>query len=328
MKTKTVIRGTGSYLPERILTNADLEKMVDTTDEWIVARSGIRERRMADPAHATSDLATLAARNALEMAGVNAEDLDLIIVATLSPDHFFPSTAALVQRNLGAARAAAFDIEAACTGFIYGLAIGDAFIGNGTYNKVLVIGAEVLTRFIDWEDRSTCVLFGDGAGAAVLEPGNDGQRGIISTHLHSDGRLAELLYAPAGVSRIPVTHEVIDKKLNTVKMQGNDVFKVAVKKLTEVVEEVLEENGLSEEDIDFLVPHQANLRIIQATAKRLKLPMEKVVVTVDRHGNTSAASVPLALDEAARAGRIKSGDRVLLEAFGGGLTWGAALVRW
>lgn len=328
MKKNTVISGTGSYLPEKVLTNADLEKMVDTTDEWIVARSGIRERRMADPAHATSDLATLAARNALEMAGVNAEDLDLIIVATLSPDHFFPSTAALVQRNLGAQRAAAFDIEAACTGFIYGLAIGDAFIGNGTYSKVLVTGAEVLTRFIDWEDRSTCVLFGDGAGAAVLEPGDDGQRGIISTHLHSDGRLAELLYAPGGVSRMPVTHEVIDKKLNTVKMQGNEVFKVAVTKLTEVVEEVLEVNGLTEEEIDFLVPHQANLRIIQATAKRLKLPMEKVVVTVDRHGNTSAASVPLALDEAVRTGRIASGDRVLLEAFGGGLTWGAALVRW
>jgi 3-oxoacyl-[acyl-carrier-protein] synthase-3 len=328
MNNNTVISGTGSYLPEKILTNADLEKMVDTTDEWIVTRSGIRERRMADSEQATSDLATEAARNALEMAGIQAGDLDLIIVATLSPDHFFPSTAALVQRNLGAFRAAAFDLEAACTGFIYALAIADAFIRNGTYTKVLVIGAEVLTRFIDWDDRSTCVLFGDGAGAAVLEPGNDGKRGIISTHLHSDGRLAELLYAPGGVSRMPPTHEVIDQKLNTVKMQGNDVFKVAVTKLAEVVEEVLEANGLSEKDIDFLVPHQANLRIIQATARRLRLPMEKVIVTVERHGNTSAASVPLALDEAVREGRIVSGDRVLLEAFGGGLTWGAALVHW
>jgi 3-oxoacyl-[acyl-carrier-protein] synthase-3 len=315
-------------LPEKILTNADLAKMVDTTDEWIVARSGIRERRMASPEHATSDIATQAGKNALEMAGIQAHELDLIIVATLSPDHFFPSTAGLVQRNLGAVQAAAFDLEAACTGFIYALAIGDVFVRTGTYSKVLIIGAEVLTRFIDWEDRSTCVLFGDGAGAAVLQPGDDESRGIISTHLHSDGRLAELLYAPGGVSRMPPTHEVLDQKLNTVKMQGNEVFKVAVTKLKEVVEEVLEFNGLSEKDIDFLVPHQANLRIIQATAKRLKLPMEKVVVTVDRHGNTSAASVPLALDEAVREGRIVTGDRVLLEAFGGGLTWGAALVRW
>lgn len=328
MRTYTVISGTGSYLPEKVVTNADLEKIVDTTDEWIVTRSGIKERRMAAPEQATSDLATEAARKALEMAEVKAEELDLIIVATLSPDHFFPSTAGLVQRNLGAARAAAFDLEAACTGFIYALAIGDAFIRNGTYRNVLVIGAEVLTKFIDWEDRSTCVLFGDGAGAAVLQPDQSGQRGILSTHLHCDGRHAELLYVPAGVSRMPTTHEVLDKKLNTVKMQGNDVFKVAVTKLAEVVEEVLEKNGLSEEDIDFLVPHQANLRIIQATARKLKLPMEKVVVTVDRHGNTSAASVPLALDEIVRSGKIRSGDRVLLEAFGGGLTWGAALVRW
>jgi len=328
MNTRTVISGTGSYLPERILTNADLEKLVDTTDEWIVSRSGIRERRVAAPEQATSDLSTEAGKNALEMAGIDAEDLDLIIVATLSPDHFFPSTAGLVQRNLGAFKAAAFDLEAACTGFIYALSIGDAFIRNGTYRNVLVIGAEVLTRFIDWEDRATCVLFGDGAGAAVLQPGDDSRRGIISTNLHSDGRLAELLWAPGGVSRMPTTREVIDKKLNTVKMQGNEVFKVAVTKLKEVVQEVLEQNGLTEKDIDFLVPHQANLRIIQATAKRLKLPMEKVIVTVDRHGNTSAASVPLALDEAVRTGRIEKGNRILLEAFGGGLTWGAALVRW
>jgi len=328
MKIQTVIRGTGSYLPAKVLTNADLEKMVDTTDEWIVSRSGIRERHMADPGQATSDLATQAAGKALEMAGIKAEELDLIIVATLSPDHFFPSTAGLVQRNIGASKAAAFDLEAACTGFIYALSIADAFIRNATYQTVLVIGAEVLTKFIDWEDRSTCVLFGDGAGAAVLRGEEGGQRGIISTHLHSDGRLAELLYVPGGVSRMPPTHEMIDKKLNTVKMQGNDVFKVAVTKLAEVVGEVLEENGLSEEEIDFLVPHQANLRIIQATARKLKLPMEKVIVTVDRHGNTSAASVPLALDEAVRTGRIVQGDRVLLEAFGGGLTWGAALVRW
>jgi 3-oxoacyl-[acyl-carrier-protein] synthase-3 len=327
MSLRTVIAGTGSYLPEKIITNADLVKMVDTTDEWIVSRTGIRERRMAAPEEATSDLATNAASAALEMAEVDPADLDLIIVATLTPDHHFPSTAGFVQRNLGAVKAAAFDIEAACTGFIYALTIGDLFIRTGTYKRVLVIGAEVLTRFLDWEDRNTCVLFGDGAGAAVLVPG-EGDRGIVSTHLHSDGRMAELLYTPAGVSRIPITKEAIDQKLNTVKMQGNEVFKIAVTKLSEVVDEVLKANDLNEKDIDFLVPHQANFRIIRATARKLKLPMEKVIVTVDRHGNTSAASVPMALDVAVRSGKIVPGNRVLLEAFGGGFTWGAALVHW
>jgi 3-oxoacyl-[acyl-carrier-protein] synthase-3 len=327
MSLRTVIAGTGSYLPEKIITNADLVKMVDTTDEWIVSRTGIRERRMAAPEEATSDLATNAARAALEMAEVDPVDLDLIVVATLTPDHHFPSTAGFVQRNLGAVKAAAFDVEAACTGFIYALTIGDLFIRTGTYKRVLVIGAEVLTRFLDWEDRNTCVLFGDGAGAAVLVPGQD-DKGIVSTHLHSDGRMAELLYTPAGVSRMPITKEAIDQKLNTVKMQGNEVFKIAVTKLSEVVDEVLEANDLNAKDIDFLVPHQANFRIIRATARKLKLPMEKVIVTVDRHGNTSAASVPMALDVAVRSGKIVPGNRVLLEAFGGGFTWGAALVRW
>jgi 3-oxoacyl-[acyl-carrier-protein] synthase-3 len=262
------------------------------------------------------------------MAGVDAADLDLVIVATLTPDHYFPSTAGFVQRNLGAVRAAAFDMEAACTGFIYALTVGDLFIKSGKYQKVLVIGAEVLSKFLDWEDRDTCVLFGDGAGAALLVPGDDTGKGIISTHIHSDPSMAELLYTPAGVSRMPITKEAIDLKLNTVKMRGNEVFKVAVKRLSEIVVEVMEANGLVEEDIDFLVPHQANLRIIEATARKLKLPMEKVIVTVDIHGNTSAASVPLALDLAVRSKRIKEGDQVLLEAFGGGLTWGAALVRW
>ena len=324
---RTAIAGTGSYLPERVLTNAELEDIVDTSDEWIISRTGIRERRMVAPDQATSDLATEAARKALEMAGVEAADLDLIIVATLTPDHMFPSTAGLVQRSLGALRAAAFDLEAACSGFIYGLTVGDLFIRSGKFSRVLVVGAEVLSRFIDWEDRHTCVLFGDGAGAAVLMP-SDGDHGIISTHIHNDGTMAELLYAPAGGSRTPIDEKAIAQKLNTVKMKGNEVFKIAVTKLSEVVDEVLEANGLSEDDIDFLVPHQANLRIIQATARKLKLPMEKVVVTVDRHGNTSAASVPLALDEAVRDGRIKKGDRVLLEAFGGGLSWGGALVKW
>jgi len=325
---KAAIAGTGSYLPERILTNMELERMVDTSDEWITSRTGIKERRIVGPDEATSDLAAAAARKALEMASVDAEELDLIIVATITPDFMFPSTAGQVQRLLGAHRAAAFDIEAACTGFIYALSVGELFITGGKYNKVLVIGAEVLSRFVNWEDKTTCVLFGDGSGAALLVPSEDEERGIISTHLHSDGRMWDILMAPAGGSRMPIDERAIAQKLNTVKMKGNEVFKVAVTKLSEVVDEVLQENGLGEEDIDFLVPHQANLRIIQATAKKLKLPMEKVIITVDRHGNTSAASVPLALDEAVRSGRIKQGDRVLLEAFGGGLTWGAALVRW
>lgn len=328
MNTRTVIAGTGSYLPEKVLTNFDLEKMVDTSADWILSRTGIRERHLAAPEEATSDLATKAGRAALEMAGVDPADLDLIIVATLTPDHYFPSTAGFVQRNLGADKAAAFDLEAACTGFIYALTVGDLFIKTGTYQKVLVIGAEVLSKFLDWEDRDTCILFGDGAGAAVLVPGEDSERGIISTHLHSDGSMAELLYVPAGVSRMPISKEAIDQKLNTLKMRGHEVFKAAVTRLSEVVDEVMKANGLGDEDIDFLVPHQANLRIIQATARKLKLPMEKVIVTVDIHGNTSAASVPLALDAAVRSKRINKGDMVLLEAFGGGLTWGAALVRW
>ena len=302
--------------------------MVDTSDEWIISRTGIKERRVVAPDEATSDLAAAASRRALEMASMDAEELDLIIVATITPDYMFPSTAGQVQRLLGAHRAAAFDIEAACTGFIYALSVGELFITSGKYNKVLVIGAEVLTRFVDWEDKTTCVLFGDGSGAAILVPSEDEDRGIISTHLHNDGRMWDMLMAPAGGSRLPIDEQAIANKLNTVKMRGNEVFKVAVTKLSEVVDEVLEVNDLREEDIDFLVPHQANLRIIQATARKLKLPMEKVIITVDRHGNTSAASVPLALDEAVRSGRIKRSDRVLLEAFGGGLTWGAALVRW
>ncbi|UCF31705.1 MAG: ketoacyl-ACP synthase III [bacterium] len=325
---RTSIAGTGSYLPDRVLTNADLEKMVDTTDEWILSRTGISERRIAAPEQATSDLAIEAGRMALEMAGLEGGEIDLIIVATLTPDYLFPSTAGLVQRALGAHRAAAFDLEAACTGFIYALAIGDLFVSSGKYSRVLVIGAEVLSRFLDWEDRNTCVLFGDGAGAAVLVPSEDGIRGIVSTHLHNDGRMAELLHAPAGGSRRPTDAEALAQKLYTVKMQGNEVFKIAVTKLSDVVDEILDANGLKEEDVDFLVPHQANLRIIKATARKLRLPMDKVIVTVDRHGNTSAASVPLALDEAVRSNRIRSGDTVLLEAFGGGLTWGGALVNW
>ncbi|MEE8546572.1 MAG: beta-ketoacyl-ACP synthase III [bacterium] len=322
-----MIAGTGSYLPDRILTNADLMEIVDTTDEWIVSRTGIRQRHRASDDEATSDLATAAALKALEMAGKEPGDLDLIIVATITPDHFFPSTAALVQRNIGATKAAAFDLEAACTGFIYGLSVADQFIKTGMYETILVVGAEVLSRYIDWEDRTTAVLFGDGAGAAVLVPGQDSSQ-IISTHLHCDGSMMDLLFAPGGGSRMPPSYEVIDKKLNTVKMKGNETFKVAVSKLSEVVVEVLKHNNITEDEIDFLVPHQANLRIILAVARKLKFPADKVVITVDRHGNTSAASIPLALDDAIRSETIVRGDTVLLEAFGGGLTWGAALIKW
>jgi 3-oxoacyl-[acyl-carrier-protein] synthase-3 len=322
-----MIAGTGSYLPDRILTNADLMEIVDTTDEWIVSRTGIRQRHRASDDQATSDLATAAALKALEMAGKEPGDLDLIIVATITPDHFFPSTAALVQRNIGATKAAAFDLEAACTGFIYGLSVADQFIKTGMYETILVVGAEVLSRYINWEDRTTAVLFGDGAGAAVLVPGQDSSQ-IISTHLHCDGSMMDLLFAPGGGSRMPPSYEVIDKKLNTVKMKGNETFKVAVSKLSEVVVEVLKHNNITEDEIDFLVPHQANLRIILAVARKLKFPADKVVITVDRHGNTSAASIPLALDDAIRSETIVRGDTVLLEAFGGGLTWGAALIKW
>ncbi len=322
-----MIAGTGSYLPDRILTNADLMETVDTTDEWIVSRTGIRQRHRASDDQATSDLATAAALKALEMAGKEPGDLDLIIVATITPDHFFPSTAALVQRNIGATKAAAFDLEAACTGFIYGLSVADQFIKTGMYETILVVGAEVLSRYINWEDRTTAVLFGDGAGAAVLVPGQDSSQ-IISTHLHCDGSMMDLLFAPGGGSRMPPSYEVIDKKLNTVKMKGNETFKVAVSKLSEVVVEVLKHNNITEDEIDFLVPHQANLRIILAVARKLKFPADKVVITVDRHGNTSAASIPLALDDAIRSETIVRGDTVLLEAFGGGLTWGAALIKW
>ncbi len=322
------VAGTGSYLPSRILTNADLSGMVDTTDEWIVERTGIRERHLAGPHEATSDMATEAGRAALAAAGMKAEDLDLIILSTLTPDHWVPPAAPLVQRNLGARKAAAFDLNAACSGFIYGLTVGNAMIRGGAFGNVLVVGAETLSRITNWEDRGTCVLFGDGAGAAVLTAGPDEGPGILSTHLHADGRFADMLLMPGGGSRMPVTAEVLEKKLNTVQMKGNETFKIAVTKLAEVVDEVLAANGLAPSDIDHLVPHQANLRIIEATRKKLGLSPEKVVLTIDRHGNTSAASVALALDEGARQGRFSPGDLVLLEAFGGGFTWGAVLVRW
>lgn len=317
------IAGTGSYLPENVVTNADLEKRVDTTDEWIRTRTGIRERRMAAPGETTSDLAFHAATRALEAAGVEAAEIDLIVLGTTTPDIIFPSTACLLQHRLGANGCAAFDVNAACSGFVYALGVANAFIRSGQSKKALVVGAETLTRMLDFSDRGTCVLFGDGAGAVVLEASDE--PGILVTKLHADGGYKHLLYNPVGVSvgfKDEPNHGV------RVMMTGNEVFKVAVKTLDRIVGETLEAAGMDESQIDWLIPHQANLRIIEATAKRLKLPMERVIVTVDRHGNTSSGSVPLALDEAVRSGKVQRGQTLMLEAFGGGFTWASALLRY
>jgi len=318
------IAGTGSYLPEKVLTNDDLAKFVDTSDEWIATRTGIRERHIAAEGETTSDLAFHAATRAMEAAGVSAAELDLIIVGTTTPDIIFPSTACLLQARLGANGCGAFDVNAACSGFLYAFSIADKFIKSGDAKTVLVVGAETLTRMVDWTERTTAVLFGDGAGAVVLKA--DTETGILSTHLHADGAKKELLWNPVGVSA-----GFRDDQPNAgvrIQMAGSDVFKYAVKALDSVVEETLEANGLDRHDIDWLIPHQANLRIIEATAKRLDMPMDRVVVTVDKHGNTSSGSVPLALDEAVRSGRVQRGQLVLLEAFGGGFTWGSALLRY
>ena len=321
------IIGTGAYAPKKVLTNHDLEKMVETNDAWIVERTGIKERRICEKGQTTSDLATEAAHRALKAAGIAAADLDMIICATLTPDTAMPSLGCVLQARLHAKKAAAFDVYAACSGFLYGLSIADAFIKSGMHQTILVVGAEALSRFTDWEDRTTCVLFGDGAGAAVVQR-HAGKRGILSTHLHSDGTFGDLLHLPAGGARHPATHDTVDKRQHYIKMKGNETFKVAVRALEDVVQEALEHNKVKPEDIDLLIPHQANLRIIQAMAKRLDMPMEKVVLTIHKYGNTSAASIPMALDEAVRDGRIKENDLLLLEAFGGGLTWASALIRW
>jgi 3-oxoacyl-[acyl-carrier-protein] synthase-3 len=318
------IAGTGSYLPEKILTNDDLSKIVDTSDEWIAARTGIRQRHIAAEGETTGDLAYHASVRALEAAGVQASELDLIVLGTTTPDLIFPSTACLLQHRLGADGIPAFDVNAACSGFIYALTVADNFIRAGSAKTVLVVGSETLTRMVDWTERTTCVLFGDGAGAVVLKA--DAETGILSTHLHADGGKKDLLWNPVGVS---VGFNMDEPNAGVrIRMAGSEVFKYAVKALDSVVEETLEANGLDRHDIDWLIPHQANLRIIEATAKRLDMPMERVVVTVDKHGNTSSGSVPLALDEGIRSGKIQRGQLVLLEAFGGGFTWGSALVRY
>lgn len=326
MKAAEII-ATGSYAPEKTLTNLDLEKMVDTSDEWIIERTGIKERRIANENQSTSDLAFEASKNALKSSGIKAKEIDLIIVATVTGDMPMPSTACILQNRLDAKKAAAFDISAACSGFIYGLSVADSFIKSGAYKKILLVGAETLSKFTDWEDRTTCVLFGDGAGAVLIGASSSGS-GIISTHLYSDGSLGELLNMPGGGSKNPPSKETLKKKLHFLKMKGNETFKVAVRALETLVVDTLKKNNLKPSQLAVLIPHQANLRIIQATAKRLGLSMDKVVVNIDRYGNTSAASIPIALDEAARTGRIRKGDYILLEAFGGGLTWASALIKW
>ncbi len=301
--------------------------MVDTSDEWITERTGIKERRIAGKNQAASDLAYSAAKSALERAGMEAESLDLIIVATVSGDMPMPSTACMLQQRLSAVNAAGFDINAACSGFLYGLHIADGFIRSGMHRKVLVVGTEVLSRLTDWDDRTTCVIFGDGAGAVILEQ-SEGESGIIAMKIRSDGRLWELLNIPGGGSRFPASEETVRQKLHYIKMKGNETFKIAVRMLEDIALKTLEENNLKPSDLSLMIPHQANQRIIQATAERLNLPMEKVIMNLDRYGNTSAASIPIALDEAVTSGKVKEGDIILLEAFGGGLTWGSALIKW
>ncbi|EDZ67218.1 beta-ketoacyl-ACP synthase III [Nitrosococcus oceani] len=315
------IIGTGGFLPERVLTNADLERLVDTSDRWIWERTGIKERHVAEPDQTACDLAELAAWKAIEAAAIAPQEIDLIIVATTTPDRIFPSTACLLQQRLDIHDSAAFDIQAVCTGFVYALSVAEKFIRTGSARTALVVGTETLSRIIDWNDRTTCVLFGDGAGAVVLQASPE--PGILSTHLHADGSYHQLLTVPAGISE---AYERVKQGEAFIQMKGNEVFKIAVRTLERMVEETLAANHMSQQEIDWLIPHQANIRIIAATAKKLNLPMERVVVTVDTHGNTSAASVPLALDIAVRDGRIKRGDTLLLEAFGGGFTWGSALL--
>ncbi|MDN5344314.1 MAG: 3-oxoacyl-[acyl-carrier-protein] synthase [Clostridia bacterium] len=321
------IVGTGSCLPERVVTNAELERIVDTSDEWIRTRTGIRERRLAGPDTAASDLAVPAAVKALDRAGIRPEDLDLIIVATVTPDTLFPATACLVQERLGARGAAAFDLSAGCSGFIYGLAVANQFISTGVYRTAVVIGVEILSKIINWQDRNTCVLFGDGAGAVVLQAVAPGE-GILGLHLGADGNGGNLLSIPAGGSRLPASPDSVREQLHTIHMNGPEVFKFAVRIMGEASLKALEQAGLTRADVDFLIPHQANIRIIEAATKRLGLAPEKVYVNLHRYGNMSSASIPVALDEACREGRLHRGDRVVLVAFGAGLTWGAAVLRW
>ncbi len=323
-----VIAGTGASLPEKVVTNFDLERLVETSDEWITTRTGIRERRVAREDETMSQFATQASRRALEMAGIGPGAVDMIICATVTPDMPIPSTSCLIQHQLGARRAAAFDLSAGCSGFIYALSVAHQFIRAGIYRHVLVIGAELLTKYIDWSDRTTCILFADGAGAVILSGDPEPGRGIIASSLHTDGSMADYITLPGGGTLHPPTEETVRKGLHYIRMRGNETFKIAVRSLEEVCREVLAAGGISPDDVDLFVPHQANRRIIDAVGSRLGLSPEKVYINIERTGNTSSASIPVALDEANRKGMIRRGDRVLFAAFGAGLTWGAALLRW
>ena len=324
---RSKITGTGSYVPKKILSNFDLAKKLDTSNDWIIERTGIKERRIIARNETNSDLCLAASQKALEAAGLKAKDLDMIIVATMSGDMPMPSTAAILQSKLGAKKIAAFDINAACSGFLYGLSVADNFIKTGAAKKLLLVGVEVNSRFLDWEDRSTCVLFGDGAGAVILEPTRS-KSGILSTSLHSDGNKWDYICVPGGGSNHPASAKTIKNKKHYIKMKGNETFKVAVRTLEKLVINTLKENNVKPSELSMLIPHQANLRIISATAKRLKLPMEKVAINLDKYGKTSSASIPIALDEVVREKKIKKGDYILLESFGGGLTWASALIKW
>ncbi len=326
--THSHVLGTGAYAPKRVMTNRDLEELVDTTDAWISERTGIKQRRIAAEGEVTSDMAVVAARHALCMAGTSASDLDMIIAGTISADMPLPSCAVIIQAKLGAARAFAFDVSAACAGSLYALSIADQFIQTGRAHRVLVIGAELLSRLVDWSDRNTCVLFGDAAGAMVIGPADDPRRGLLSTHLHSDGKAAGILSIPGGGSQYPPCEEMLARKMHKIAMNGREIYKFAVRVLPQAIREALDANGLSVADIDHIVPHQANARIVEAVLGKLGIPLEKCWLNLDRYGNTSSASLPISLDEANRAGRLQPGDLIAMMAIGAGMTWGSALMRW
>lgn len=325
---RSIILGTGAAAPKKILTNQDLESMVDTSDEWISSRTGVKQRHIAEDGDTTSLLAAEATRRALEMAGVEPEEVDMIVVSTTSPDMIMPNTGALVQKHLGASNAFGFDVYAACAGFVYALTIADKFVRDKPESKVVAIGAELLSYITDWQDRNTCVLFGDAAGSVVLSGTNDGDRGILSSHLHSDGRLWELLHIPGGGVVYPPSAEMAERRDYCIRMQGNEVFKHAVRSMADAAQEALTANQLGPDDVDLFIPHQANIRIMKKVAERLEISPDRVYVNIERYGNTSSASIPVALDEVNRAGRLKRGDLVLLDGFGGGFTWGAVILRW
>ncbi|MEP9412456.1 MAG: ketoacyl-ACP synthase III [Candidatus Brocadia sp.] len=321
------ITGIGSYLPGKVLTNYDLEKMVDTSDDWIIQRTGIKERRIVENGQITSDLATQASLRAMEDAGVSPKDIDMIITSTITPDHIFPSTSCFIQQKIGASRASAFDILAACAGFIYAMSIGQSFVNSGAMETVLVVGAECLSKITDYTDRTTCVLFGDGAGAVIIQKSCT-KHEILSTSLAADGSQSDILIMPGGGAKNPASLESVQQRTHYIQFKGKEVFKLAINNITNMIIDTVNRNGLSLEDIDLIIPHQSNLRIIEATMEKLGLPMEKAFVNIDKYGNTSSASIPIAIDEASKEGRLSRGDIVMLVAFGGGLTWGSSVIRW